>query len=86
MEYVIREPAELEKFKNKLTDVQRATVNDKCLAIALNITSSRHDVEKACKEVARYCINNDVFSSKLIHVDHLYFDLLRYCHLVKKTE
>jgi hypothetical protein len=86
MEYVIREPPDLEKFKNKLTDVQRATVNDRCLAIALNITSSRYDIEQACREVAKYCIDNDIFTSKLIHIDHLYFDLLRYCYIVKKTE
>lgn len=86
MEYAIKDPADFEKFKNKLTDVQRATVNDKCLAIALNITSSRHDIEQACKEVAKYCIDNNIFTSKLIHIDHLYFDLLRYCHIVKKTE
>jgi hypothetical protein len=86
MEYVINDPDNFDKFKSKLTDVQRSTVNDKCLAIALNITSTRYDIEQACKEVAKYCIDNNVFPSKLMHIDHLYYDLVRYCHIVKKTE
>jgi hypothetical protein len=89
MDYVMTDQEDserVEKFKSKLPEIQRITINDKCLAIAFRIINSRNDVDEACRESAKYCIDNDVFTSKLIHVDNLYNDLRRYWHIIRKTE
>jgi hypothetical protein len=89
MDYVMTDQEDyerVEKFKSKLPEVQRLTINDKCLSIAFRIINSRNDIDEACRESAKYCIDNNVFTSKIIHVDNLYNDLLRYCHIIKKTE